>query len=87
MGLFDGIERLKHKIHSTKIPLSKRGQRIMMMVYVTTPVLIGYQIMQWTTGHEQKNRQWQQSRSHVVASSSNSGTSVSSYQHGNSNKQ
>lgn len=40
-------ERLKKKIHSTRIPLSKNGQRVMAAVYFSIPVVAGYYVMQW----------------------------------------
>ncbi|CAK9027906.1 Calmodulin [Durusdinium trenchii] len=55
MGLLDALrglgarhEALKKKIHSTRIPLSKNGQRVMMMVYITVPVVAGYFVMEWS---------------------------------------
>lgn len=45
MGLFEDIsarhERLKHRIHNFKIPLSRRGQIVMNFVYFTVPVMAG----------------------------------------------
>lgn len=40
-------ERLKKKIHSTRIPLSKNGQKAMGVVYFAVPVVCGYFIMKW----------------------------------------
>jgi hypothetical protein len=39
-------EELKKKIHSFRIPLSPRGQKIMGFVYFTIPIIAGYYIMQ-----------------------------------------
>ncbi|KAF4039746.1 hypothetical protein GN244_ATG08135 [Phytophthora infestans] len=40
-------EALKKKIHATRIPLSKNGQRVMGLVYFTTPIIGGYYVMKW----------------------------------------
>lgn len=48
-------ERLKKKIHSTRIPLSKNGQRFMAAVYFSIPVVSGYYIMQWAQGRADAN--------------------------------
>lgn len=48
-------ERLKKKIHSTRIPLSKNGQRVMAAVYFSIPVVAGYYIMQWAQGRADVN--------------------------------
>ncbi|CEG45160.1 uncharacterized protein PHALS_01477 [Plasmopara halstedii] len=50
-------EALKLKIHSTRIPLSKNGQRIMGVVYFTTPIVGGYYIMKWAEGRANANFQ------------------------------
>lgn len=41
-------ERLKKRIHSTRIPLSATGQRLMGVVYFSIPVVCGYFVMKWT---------------------------------------
>lgn len=46
-GLGERHERLKKKIHGTRIPLSKTGQRVMAGVYFSIPVVAGYFVMQW----------------------------------------
>jgi hypothetical protein len=48
-------ERLKKKIHSTRIPLSKNGQRFMAAVYFSIPVISGYYIMQWAQSRADVN--------------------------------
>ncbi|KAG7398884.1 hypothetical protein PHYBOEH_010208 [Phytophthora boehmeriae] len=50
-------EALKQKIHSTKIPLSKNGQRVMGVVYFTTPVIGGYYVMKWAERRADMNFQ------------------------------
>ena len=39
-------EALKKRIHSTRIPLGPRGRFVMGTVYLITPVVAGYYIMQ-----------------------------------------
>lgn len=41
-------EELKKRVHSFRIPLSPRGQKIMGFVYFCIPVISGYYIMQVT---------------------------------------
>lgn len=48
-------EQLKKKIHSTRIPLSKRGQTAMGVVYFTVPIVCGYFIMKWTERKADEN--------------------------------
>ncbi|KAI9912382.1 hypothetical protein PsorP6_005682 [Peronosclerospora sorghi] len=40
-------EQLKNKIHRTRIPLSRNGQRFMGLVYFITPIIGGYYVMKW----------------------------------------
>jgi hypothetical protein len=56
MGLLDSMNRLKHRIHSSRIPLSPRGQKIMLWVYVGSPVVFGIPFMYWILGREEKSR-------------------------------
>lgn len=56
MGLFSAMERLKVRIHSARIPLSKNGQRFMGVVYFTVPIIFGYYSMGWVSKAETKNR-------------------------------
>lgn len=39
---------LKHKIHSTRIPLSRNGKILMGIVYFSTPVAMGWALLQYT---------------------------------------
>ena len=48
-------ERLKKKIHSTRIPLPKGGQRFMGVVYFSIPVIGGYFVMKWAQGRAERN--------------------------------
>lgn len=50
-------EALKKKIHSTRIPLSKNGQRFMGLVYFTTPIVGGYYVMKWAERRADANFQ------------------------------
>ncbi|KAF1783882.1 EF-Hand 1, calcium-binding site [Phytophthora cactorum] len=50
-------EALKKKIHSTRIPLSKNGQRVMGLVYFTTPIIGGYYVMKWAERRADANFQ------------------------------
>ena len=52
--LLDKHRRLKEKIHSTRIPLSRRGKIIMGIIYATTPIVCGYFIMQGTNSYSKK---------------------------------
>lgn len=49
-------QELKHKIHSTRIPLSKNGQVFMGFVYFSIPMVIGYGLYHWTL---EKQKQYQ----------------------------
>jgi hypothetical protein len=53
--LSEGHERLKKKIHSTRIPLSKNGQRAMGVVYFSIPVISGYFLMKWAESKAEIN--------------------------------
>lgn len=44
--LFEYHQQVKHKIHTTKLPLGIGGQRVMGMIYLLTPVFVGYGFMQ-----------------------------------------
>ncbi|KAF0682958.1 Aste57867_24971 [Aphanomyces stellatus] len=59
MGVFrdfvDAHERLKKRIHSTRIPLGPKGKAVMTVVYFTTPIIIGSYIMQWATSKADDN--------------------------------
>lgn len=48
-------QRLKERIHSFRMPLSKRGQVAMNMIYFAIPVVGGYCLMQWAHGRAQVN--------------------------------
>jgi hypothetical protein len=48
-------ERLKERIHNTRIPLSPAGQRIMKVVYFLIPVVGGYYVMQLAIAQSHKN--------------------------------
>lgn len=50
-------ERLKRKIHATRVPLSPAGQRVMGLVYFSVPVVCGYFIMKWTERRAEANFQ------------------------------
>mmetsp|Transcript_10141 Transcript_10141/g.12654 ORF Transcript_10141/g.12654 Transcript_10141/m.12654 type:complete len:115 (+) Transcript_10141:430-774(+) len=54
--LYAGHQRLKHKIHNNRIPLSPMGQKFMGFVYFTIPLIGGYFIMQWTVNRS--NAKW-----------------------------
>ncbi|RLN72032.1 hypothetical protein BBJ28_00010548 [Nothophytophthora sp. Chile5] len=56
-NLSERHEALKKKIHSTRIPLSKNGQRTMGVVYFVTPLVAGYYIMKWTERRAEANFQ------------------------------
>jgi hypothetical protein len=53
--LRDRHEALKKRIHSFRVPLSARGQRIMQVVYFTVPFLGGLGVMQWAKGRADQN--------------------------------
>ncbi|CAI5733863.1 unnamed protein product [Peronospora destructor] len=50
-------QELKQQIHSTRIPLSKNGQRVMGLVYFTAPIIAGYYVMKWTERRADANFQ------------------------------
>ena len=50
-------ERLKKKIHGTRIPLGPAGRFGMGCVYVSTPIIIGYFIMEYCADVAQKNHE------------------------------
>ena len=46
--MFDALERLKHKIHNTRIPI--KDKRLLFFVqccYFVSPIVVGYAIMQY----------------------------------------
>lgn len=57
--MFDDLsarhERLKHRIHNFKIPLSRKGQIAMNVVYFVTPVVSGMYLMEWIHGRAENN--------------------------------
>ncbi|DBA00839.1 TPA: hypothetical protein N0F65_008482 [Lagenidium giganteum] len=59
MGFFSDLserhERLKKRIHSTRVPLSKNGQRLMSVVYFSVPIVCGYYIMNWAQRRAEHN--------------------------------
>ena len=49
-------QRLKERIHATRIPLGPRGRFAMGTVYLVTPIVAGYYVMQLAVGRaEQKH--------------------------------
>jgi hypothetical protein len=46
---------LKEKIHATRIPLGSKGRFAMGVVYFVTPVIFGYNIMQYTNRIAERN--------------------------------
>ena len=50
-------EQIKKKIHGTRIPLSKNGQRVMGFVYFTAPIIGGYYVMKWAQRRADANFQ------------------------------
>ncbi|CAH0490277.1 unnamed protein product [Peronospora farinosa] len=50
-------QELKQKIHSTRIPLSNNGQRVMALVYFTAPIIGGYYVMKWAERRADANFQ------------------------------
>ncbi|KAG1701041.1 hypothetical protein DVH05_011284 [Phytophthora capsici] len=62
-------EALKKKIHSTKIPLSKNGQRVMGLVYFTTPIIGGYYVMKWAESRADANFQREETEIRQAAGS------------------
>ena len=55
--LSDRHEKLKKKIHATRIPLSRNGQRVMGVVYFTLPIIGGYYVMKWAERRADANFQ------------------------------
>jgi hypothetical protein len=50
-----GHQRLKERIHATRIPLGRSGQVAMGLFYFFSPLVAGYFIMQWTNGIAERN--------------------------------
>ena len=49
-------QRLKARIHGARLPIRTRGGRFAMgVVYFTTPILIGYGLMQWSNARRDVN--------------------------------
>ena len=48
-------EALKKRIHNFRLPLSPFYLKVAQMVYFTIPIVIGYQIMEWTTSKSIQN--------------------------------
>ena len=46
---------LKKRIHAFRYPLSPFYLKIAQVVYISVPIVIGYGIMEWTTGQAKKN--------------------------------
>lgn len=59
MGIVEELsarhQRLKARIHAFRMPLSKRGQIAMNLVYFSIPVIGGHYIMQWANGQAPGN--------------------------------
>ena len=59
MGFVDdfsaGHQRLKERIHNFRMPLSRRGQIAMNIVYFAIPVIGGHYLMEWAQGRAQIN--------------------------------
>ncbi|TMW63033.1 hypothetical protein Poli38472_005651 [Pythium oligandrum] len=55
-------ERLKKRIHSFRIPLSKNGQRAMSVVYFSVPVIGGYFVMKWAERRADRNFQLEEDK-------------------------
>lgn len=59
MGFMDdfsaGHQRLKERIHNFRMPLSRRGQIAMNIVYFAIPVIGGHYLMEWAQGRAQIN--------------------------------
>jgi len=49
-------QRLKHRIHNYKIPLSPAGVRAAGVAYFTIPIIIGYISMKVVTRYEETHR-------------------------------
>mmetsp|Transcript_13474 Transcript_13474/g.40886 ORF Transcript_13474/g.40886 Transcript_13474/m.40886 type:complete len:107 (-) Transcript_13474:482-802(-) len=51
--LLDAHERLKHRIHSVRLPIhDRRALFAVKCVYAATPLLLGYSLMQYVTPDE-----------------------------------
>jgi len=48
--------RLKKRIHSRRIPLSRGGQFGMFLIYTSIPLFIGWATYSYTTSHQQVTR-------------------------------
>jgi hypothetical protein len=48
-------EALKKRIHSFRWVLSPRGLAVARVVYFSTPIVIGYALMQWTVAQREAN--------------------------------
>lgn len=48
-------ERLKHRVHSFRLPLSPGGRLFMTFVYFSLPIVLGYNIMQFTNKQAEAN--------------------------------
>mmetsp|Transcript_12602 Transcript_12602/g.24435 ORF Transcript_12602/g.24435 Transcript_12602/m.24435 type:complete len:119 (+) Transcript_12602:283-639(+) len=55
--LYRKHQALKAKIHSTRIPLGRKGQLAMTAFYVSIPLISGYFIMDWATS--KANQKWE----------------------------
>jgi uncharacterized membrane protein YjdF len=59
MGIWNDIseshERLKKRIHTFKMPLSPIAYRVVMVCYLTIPIIGGYYTMQYTNTLVEKN--------------------------------
>ena len=53
----EGHERLKNRIHSVRIPLGPAGRFGMGCIYVSTPIIIGYFIMEYCADVAQRNHE------------------------------
>ncbi|KAH7484275.1 hypothetical protein PRIC1_003575 [Phytophthora ramorum] len=63
-------EALKQKIHRTRIPLSRNGQRVMGVVYFATPIIGGYFVMKWAERRANANFQREETQIRRAAGSS-----------------
>lgn len=48
-------EALKKRIHALRFPLTARGLWAARFVYFTTPLLLGYALMEWTLSRRDAN--------------------------------
>lgn len=59
MGIMEdfqaGHQRVKERIHNFRMPLSKRGQFAMNIVYFAIPVVGGHYLMEWAHKRAQVN--------------------------------